>query len=665
MITKCLTKAGKPISTILVVLLLFCAYLLGSVSPVHAATIIIAASNSTSQWKSQATAVCSGNADQTVINKYLTAGNTVELAPGTFNIYWPGILPSSSTHLYGQGNTTIINLYNVYIDVHDVSNVEIDHLEITGAGQGLALFIEATSTSVSNFYIHDIYCNATVSNDFEVWMDDEQVGNVTFSRCSAVNPDGNGFSIFASGATNNLINNVTFYKCSVQNAGVASSRLGPYIVGFDTGENIDSGDEPDLSITNMYLIDCSVNGAWESDYHIEYGPATQQNIVFTGCNAQNAGRNPSYILGYGFKVQTGDVVEYNNTASSNAGGDLLLYNTTYTPIINGINPPNSVKTATALNQSNCSGVIINTDSTHKELVLYSNDGNAVNQQIDLGNYYAADDGNTYSFNGTRILVQFSDYTVIKLVQTTSLTVPSVNTNSTSNLTSTGATINANLNSLGSASSVTVSFEYGLTTDYGSTAVGVPSTMTGTGAFNASLTGLIPNTLYHYQAVVVGNNGTAYGGDQTFTTSTSPAALTITTNTLTNGTVGVAYSQTLVATGGTAPYTWTIASGKLPTGLTLSSSGVISGTPTAAISSTSVTFKVTDANSITATQSLSITTAYAAWDINMDGSVNVLDMTLISQYFGQTGTPGWIREDVNNDGVVNIQDLIIVGQHLSE
>ena len=330
--------------------------------------------------------------------------------------------------MMGQGETSILNLQNAYFDISDVSNVEVDHLEITGAGQGIALIIEATSASISNFNIHDIYCNATAGNDFEVRMNEKTVYNVIFSRDSAVNPDGDGFCIFASGPTNNLINNVTFYKCAVQNAGIASSRLGQWAVGFDTGENIDSGDEADLSITNMFLIDCSVNGAWESDYHIENGPVTQQNIVFTGCDAKNSGQKPTPTFGYGFRIGEGDVVEYNNTASSNAGGDLLLYNTTYTPIINAINPPNSTKTATALNQSNCSGVIINTNSTHKELVLYSNDGNAVNQQIDLGNYYAADDGNTYSFNGTKIITQFTDYAVIGLVETTSAppTMPASN-----------------------------------------------------------------------------------------------------------------------------------------------------------------------------------------------------------------------------------------------
>jgi hypothetical protein len=54
--------------------------------------------------------------------------------------------------------------------------------------------------------------------------------------------------------------------------------------------------------------------------------------------------------------------------------------------------------------------------------------------------------------------------------------------------------------------------------------------------------------------------------------------TITTTTLPNGTVGTFYSQTLAATG-TTPITWTVESGSLPTGFSLSTAGVISGTPT--------------------------------------------------------------------------------------
>jgi Putative Ig domain len=65
-------------------------------------------------------------------------------------------------------------------------------------------------------------------------------------------------------------------------------------------------------------------------------------------------------------------------------------------------------------------------------------------------------------------------------------------------------------------------------------------------------------------------------------STPPSdPLSITTSLLNSGQTSVAYNATLAATGGTAPYSWTVATGDLPAGLTLGASGTISGTPTTA------------------------------------------------------------------------------------
>lgn len=85
-----------------------------------------------------------------------------------------------------------------------------------------------------------------------------------------------------------------------------------------------------------------------------------------------------------------------------------------------------------------------------------------------------------------------------------------------------------------------------------------------------------------------------------------AALSVTTApTLPAGALGVQYSQTLGAVGGTPPYTWSVSSGKFPTGLTLSSSGVIMGTPTST-GTTIFTVRVSDSTRTSATQDLTLT-----------------------------------------------------------
>jgi len=59
--------------------------------------------------------------------------------------------------------------------------------------------------------------------------------------------------------------------------------------------------------------------------------------------------------------------------------------------------------------------------------------------------------------------------------------------------------------------------------------------------------------------------------------TGGASISIVTSSLFQATIGSPYSMTLQATGGVLPYSWSVTSGQLPAGITLSSSGVLSGT----------------------------------------------------------------------------------------
>lgn len=87
----------------------------------------------------------------------------------------------------------------------------------------------------------------------------------------------------------------------------------------------------------------------------------------------------------------------------------------------------------------------------------------------------------------------------------------------------------------------------------------------------------------------------------------PGPLVITTTALPGGTVGAAYNQTLAASGGVPAYVWSLNAGSnpLPAGLSLNPAGVISGTPTAA-ATTTITVKATDSAGGTATKELSLT-----------------------------------------------------------
>ena len=83
------------------------------------------------------------------------------------------------------------------------------------------------------------------------------------------------------------------------------------------------------------------------------------------------------------------------------------------------------------------------------------------------------------------------------------------------------------------------------------------------------------------------------------------ALAVTSTTLPSGVVGTSYSTTLAASGGITPYSWSVTSGSLPAGVSLSAStGVISGTPTA-VGTSNFTIKVSDAATPADTASASV------------------------------------------------------------
>jgi hypothetical protein len=127
-----------------------------------------------------------------------------------------------------------------------------------------------------------------------------------------------------------------------------------------------------------------------------------------------------------------------------------------------------------------------------------------------------------------------------------------------------------------------------------------------------------------------NNVVSAGKSLTITVNVPPS---VTTTTLANATQGQAgYSQTLASTGGTAPITWAITVGTLPTGLSLNvSTGVISGNVGAAATTQTFTVVATDANSV----------ASAGQPLTITVTPNALTISSLSFNNGSGGTAGKI------------------------
>ena len=135
----------------------------------------------------------------------------------------------------------------------------------------------------------------------------------------------------------------------------------------------------------------------------------------------------------------------------------------------------------------------------------------------------------------------------------------------------------------------------------------------------------------YTIAFTNAQGSLSGSDVAIGTS-SPIIITvstvlgISTSSLPAATAGRAYSQTLAASGGSGPYTWS-STNNLPPGLTLNATtGVISGNPTTAGTYPSIVVTVTDSTSATANKTLSITVNAA------------MQITTLSLASGAVGSP---------------------------
>ena len=129
--------------------------------------------------------------------------------------------------------------------------------------------------------------------------------------------------------------------------------------------------------------------------------------------------------------------------------------------------------------------------------------------------------------------------------------------------------------------------------------------------SGSLSGT-PTTPGTYNFVVTATDANNCTANRPYSISVSAApcpTIAVAPSSLSPGTVGVAYSQTITASGGAGPYSFAVSSGTLPPGLTLAPNGILSGTPTSA-GSYNFVVTATDTNNCTGNQGYTLTISAA-------------------------------------------------------
>ncbi|MCX6210064.1 MAG: fibronectin type III domain-containing protein, partial [Bacteroidetes bacterium] len=123
----------------------------------------------------------------------------------------------------------------------------------------------------------------------------------------------------------------------------------------------------------------------------------------------------------------------------------------------------------------------------------------------------------YEYNGTGALIKYYTATATNNPNNRLLAlVPTVTTGAGSGSTTTTVSLNGTVSANGATA--TNSFDYGLTTGYGTNVSATPSTTSGQSvAISASLSSLTANTLYNYRAKATNSEGTTNGSNATFTT----------------------------------------------------------------------------------------------------------------------------------------------------
>ena len=358
--------------------------------------------------------------------------------------------------------------------------------------------------------------------------------------------NGGAFSTIASGAPNNL----PLYEFSpntvllkVTAADGVTTQTYTLIVTKPIVRPVVVSSAASAITKNSATLNGQVTAKSDGDVNISFGyglggvvnysstivatPATATGGTATAVSANITGLMPATVYSFTLNAAIGSVV---------GSGDQLSFQTlpnddatlsSLTTTIGAVSPPlasNATSLAVATT-ANVKSISIASSLTDPNAFTYIqvDDGNSIGVAPDTNTSVALNAGGT-----TIVTIQvMAQDLVTKKNYTLTITsppwLPTVSTYYASSITSNSATLGGavDAHSIGT----TVSFEYGATSAYGQTIEAIPNAITNVTGVSAAapISGLLPNTLYHFRINGSTGAGTSHGADQTFTTLKSSDA----------------------------------------------------------------------------------------------------------------------------------------------
>lgn len=293
--------------------------------------------------------------------------------------------------------------------------------------------------------------------------------------------------------------------------------------------------------TNITVTSATLNGSVNSNYlstvvTFEFGTTTSYGSTATAIQSPITGNTVTNVSADITGLSAGTIYHYRikavNSLGTTYGNDITFTTLGQVPTVSTIVSTNVLTTSASIsgsvNANYLSSVVTfeyGTTTNYGSTVTSAQSpvsGNSVtNVSANLTSLTA---GTIYHYRVKAVnslgTSNGSDLTFTTLGQ-----VPTVTTLATSSITVTEATMNGSVNA--NYLSTVVTFEYGTSTSYGSTATATQSPITGSTITNvsASITGLTLGTTYHYRVKAVNSLGTSYGNDTPFTTTTSSTTVT--------------------------------------------------------------------------------------------------------------------------------------------